>query len=145
MAQGWERDATASQEPASVWRGCSEQELMSLDKHKMILRGCVFPHHTVWGVWFCRQYKYTCTELTQLQQLINMGGHSTALIWLYYLPELTLYAAEMYLHDAKPELKHPAGCGQLPTKLGKVSFPPPRDSSYKQDKPPRNNCEPAEL
>lgn len=97
------------------------------------------------GAWFHRQYKYTRTELAQLQQLINLGGHTTALIWLYYLPELTLYAAEIYLHDAKPELMHPAGCGQLLTKLGKVSLPPQCDSSYKQDKPPRNNCEPAEL
>lgn len=50
VAQGWKRNAIASQEPASVRRGCSEQELMSLDKHKTILRGCVFPHHSLGGL-----------------------------------------------------------------------------------------------
>jgi len=90
----------------------------------MILCGCTLPHHAVWGAWFPRQYQSTRTELAQLQQLINVGGQSTAPIWLYYLPELTLYAAEIDLHDAKPELIRPAGCSQLPTKLGKVSFPP---------------------
>lgn len=106
---------------------------MSLDKHQMILRGWIFPHHTVCGAWFYRQYEHTCTELAQLQQLMNRGGHSTAWIWLSYLPELTLYAAEICLQDAKPEFTQPAGCGQFPTKLSKVSLLPQCNSSYKQD------------
>lgn len=85
---------------------------------------------TVWGAGGlgATQYEY-CTELAQLQQCINVCGHSTALIWLYSLPELSLYPAEMHIHDAKPELIHSAGCGQLPTKLSKVSFPPQCDWS----------------
>lgn len=76
----------------------------------------------------------------QLQQLVNVGGHSPAQIWLHYLPELTLFAAEIILRGGKPELIHHAGCGQLPTKQGIILC----DSSYKQEKLPRNNCEPAE-
>lgn len=105
----------------------------------MTLCGCFFPHQFEDLVPPTVQ-KQLHRAHAQLQQLVNVGGHSPAQIWFHYLPELTLYAAEIILRDGKPELIHPAGWGQLPTKRGVILC----DSSYKQEKLPRNNCEPAE-
>ena len=104
----------------------------------MILHGCFFPHQSE-GLVPPTVQEHLHRADAQLQQLVNVGGHSPAQIWFHYLPKLTLYAAEIILHDGKPELIHPAGCGQLPTKQGIQC-----DSSYKQEKLPRNNSETAE-
>lgn len=80
----------------------------------MILRGCFFPHQFE-GLVPPTLQKHLHRAHAQLQQPLNVGGHSPAQIWFHYLPELTLYAAEIILRDGKPELIHPAGCGQLPT------------------------------
>lgn len=85
----------------------------------MILRGCFFPHQSE-GLVPPTVKEHLHRADAQLQQLVNVGGHSPVEIWFHYLPELTLYAAEIILHDSKPELIHPAGCGQLPTKVSCV-------------------------
>jgi len=54
-----------------------------LSKSRQALTNVAEGFHTTMAGGFCRQYKQNHTELAQLQQCMNAGGHSTTLTWLY--------------------------------------------------------------